>query len=137
MSDTARAADNERIVRQFYDLFAKGEMAAVAHLFSPEFLFVPAGKRGVLAGTHVGPQEILTFTERQMALTGGTWVPRPYDVLAGERHVAVLVTVTATRDGKSVLFRLVHVWRIEDGIARELRSYVDDQYGYDQFFSSR
>jgi ketosteroid isomerase-like protein len=129
------ASENERIVRLFYDLFAQGQMDQVAHLFSPEFLFVPAGKRSVLAGTRVGPQEILAFTERQMALTGATWIPRPYDILAGERHVAVLVTVTATRAGRSAHFRLVHVWRIEDGIARELRSYVDDQYAYDQFFS--
>jgi ketosteroid isomerase-like protein len=129
------AAENERLVRQFYELFAKGEMNNVAHLFSPDFVFVPAGKQSLLAGVRRGPEEILRFTEQQMEMTDGTWVPRPYDVLAGDRHVAVLVTVTATRRGRSVQFRLVHVWQIEDGVARELRSYVDDQYRYDEFFT--
>jgi ketosteroid isomerase-like protein len=128
------ASKNEQLVRRFYELFAKAEMGSVAHLFAPDFVFVPAGKHNLLAGARRGPEEILQFTEQQMALTDGTWVPRPYDVLAGDRHVSVLVTVTATRNGRSVQFRLVHVWRIEDGVARELRSYVDDQYRYDEFF---
>ena len=51
-----------------------------------------------------------------MDLTDGTWIPRPYDLLAGDRHVAVLVTVTATRDGRSKHFRLVHVRWIEGGL---------------------
>lgn len=128
------AAANEQLVRRFYELFAKAEMESVAHLFAPDFLFVPAGKHNVLAGVRRGPEEILQFTKQQMALTNDTWIPRPYDVLAGDRHVSVLVIVTATRNGRSVQFRLVHVWRIEDGVARELRSYVDDQYRYDEFF---
>lgn len=129
-----RAAENEQLVRRFYELFANAEMESVAHLFAPDFVFVPAGKHNVLAGVRRGPEEILQFTEQQMALTDDTWVPRPYDVLAGDLHVSVLVIVTATRNGRSVQFRLVHVWRIEDGVARELRSYVDDQYRYDEFF---
>lgn len=43
--------------------------------------------------------------------------------------------MSATRQGQSCQFRLVHVWHLVDGIARELRSYVDDQYLYDQFLS--
>jgi ketosteroid isomerase-like protein len=110
-------------------------MHTVAHLFADDFLFIPAGKHNQLAGPRRGAREILRFTEQQMDLTGGTWIPRPYDILAGDDHVAVLVQVQAVRDGRSVQFHLVHVWHIERGMATALHSYVDDQYVYDEFFS--
>jgi ketosteroid isomerase-like protein len=129
------AETNERFVRHFYELFARGEADGLGHLFADDFLFVPAGKRSPLARPRRGPREIFEFTREQMELTGGTWIPRPYDVLATARHVVVLVTVTATRDGQTCQFNLVHVWHFANGLARELRSYVDDQYLYDQFLS--
>lgn len=126
---------NVQLISRFYERFARGEMHTVADAFAEDFLFIPAGKRNPLAGPRRGAPEILRFTAQQMELTGGTWVPRPEDILAGDEHVAVLVRVQATRNGRAEQFRLVHVWRVEGGRATELRSYVDDQYRYDRFFS--
>ena len=129
------AADNERFVRDFYALFARGDATALTHRFAEDFVFVPAGRNSPLAGPRRGPAEIFEFTRQQLEWTRGTWIPRPYDIAVGERHVVVLVTVTASRGTTTHEFRLVHVWRFEGGLARELRSYVDDQYAYDAFLS--
>jgi ketosteroid isomerase-like protein len=125
---------NVEFVQRFYELFARGEMHNLAHLFADDFVFMPAGKHCWLAGPRVGADELLRFTEQQSELTNGTWVPRPYDILASDEHAAVLVTVNATRNGHSHDFHLVHLWQIHDGRATQLRSYVDDQYAYDDFF---
>lgn len=81
------AQANEHLVRRFYELFSQGDAGSMAHLFAEDFLFVPAGKKSPLARPRSGPQEIFEFTREQMELTGGTWIPRPYDILATDRHV--------------------------------------------------
>jgi ketosteroid isomerase-like protein len=126
---------NIAFIQRFYELFARGEMHTTTSMFSEDFLFMPAGKYGQLAGPRRGPQALLSFTEQQMELTGGTWIPRPYDILASDAHVAVLVDVQATRGERTVQFRLVHVWHFKGGVATGLHSYVDDQYLYDEFFA--
>jgi len=131
----SRAEANERFVREFYELFAKGDAQQLASVFAEDFLFIPAGKKASLAQPRLGPRAIFEFMRRQLELTGGSWVPRPYDVVAGDRHVAVLVVVEATRADRRCTFHLVHVWRIIAGVAQELHSYVDNQYLYDEFLS--
>src|SRR5262249_15534911 len=69
------------LVGRFYGLFARGEMHTMADYFAEDFLFIPAGKHNQLAGPRRGAGEILRFTARQMELTDGTWIPRPYDLL--------------------------------------------------------
>src|SRR4051812_14483103 len=97
---------NIAFVQRFYDLFGKGEMGALAHLFDRDFLFMPAGRHCVLAGPRRGADELMRFTQQQAELTDGTWIPRPYDILASNEHAAVLVTVTATRRGVTREFQL-------------------------------
>jgi ketosteroid isomerase-like protein len=126
---------NVAFVKRFYELFGRGEVRTASSMFADDFLFVPAGKKCQLAAPRRGASEMLKFTELQSALTGGTWIPCPYDVLASDNHAVVLVTVTASRNGHRHEFRLAHVWRIESGRATELHSYVDDQYAYDEFFA--
>jgi ketosteroid isomerase-like protein len=125
---------NVEIVCHFYERFARGELASLVDFFADRFVFHPAGQACQLAGVRRGRHELLKFAVEQSKLTNGTWVPRPYAVLGSESHVAVLVTVDAQRGERSASFKLVHVWRIEQGRAVELRSYVDDQYAYDRFF---
>jgi ketosteroid isomerase-like protein len=126
---------NVEFILCFYDLFARGEMQRASELLSDDFVFFPAGKHCKLAGRRYGARGIMEFTQLQRDLTHSTWVPRPYDALASDNHVAVLVTVTATRNGCTREFHLVHVWQIANHHATELRSHVDDQYAYDQFFA--
>ena len=125
---------NIEFVRRFYGRFAAGELHTLGELLDDEFSFVPAGKNCPLAQPCRGLAEFFRFAERQRELTGGTWMPQPYDILASDDHAAVLVSVTASRGVIERSFRLVHVWRIRDGRGTELRSYVDDQYAYDTFF---
>lgn len=126
---------NVKFILRFYDLFARGEMQHASELLSDDFVFFPAGKQCRLAGPRYGARGILAFTRLQSGLTDGTWVPHPYDALASDNHAAVLVTVRATRNGFTHEFHLVHVWQIANNHASELRSHVDDQYAYDQFFA--
>ena len=123
------------LVREFYEAFARGDTAAMLEHCAADLRFVPAGKQSQLAGERRGGRAVLQFMADQQALTDGTWIPRPIDILASDAHAVALVVVEASRHGQTAAFRLVHVWHIEQGRATELHSYVDDQYRYDAFFA--
>ena len=126
---------NITLVREFYEAFARGDTVALLEHCAADLLFVPAGKQSRLAGVRRGGRALLQFMADQQALTDGTWIPRPIDILASDDHAVALVAVEARRHGQTEVFRLVHVWHIEHGCATELHSYVDDQYRYDAFFA--
>lgn len=130
------STEARELLRRFYGAFERGDLQGLAALVSSDFLFVPAGRHGPLAGARRGPEAMLGFARLQLELTGGTWVPRPYDLLLGESHAAVLVEVSARRADRARVFRLIHVWRIEGGVAVELRSCAEEPYEYDAFFSA-
>jgi ketosteroid isomerase-like protein len=129
------SAPEVEFLREFYSGFERGDLQTLARLVSPDFLFVPAGKDNPLAGERRGPGAMLDFARKQLEMTEGTWIPRPYDVLVGRDHAAVLVRVDAKRGERRCTFHLVHVWRIVQGVGTELRSLVDDLYAYDSFMS--
>jgi hypothetical protein len=65
-------------------------------------------------------------------ISGGIFM-EPYDLLQGEAHVTALNRMTIAIDGTSREFRVIHIFRIENGKIAELRSIPEDPYALDAF----
>lgn len=134
---TSQAEANKQLVLDYFDAWARGDVAEGESYWADDFVGFQAG-HGPLAGYYHGPQE---FHERwingTLALTGGRWtVERAEVVLAGEDGVVVIAYEWMERDGKGRIDteKLV-VYTIRDGKIRTCRMYDGDQGAIDEFLS--
>jgi ketosteroid isomerase-like protein len=81
-----------------------------------------------LRGEYVGKDEVLGFFGKMMRLYDGTLRLEVLDILAGEKHGAVLTKEEFQHDGKTVTFRSIHLWETHDGKFSAFRVYYDDAY---------
>lgn len=127
------AETDAEALRSGYEAFAKGDMDAVAKLFSPDIRWNIGGKSEI-SGTYEGHEAVFAFFGRLMELTEGTFQVEIHDLLASDDHVVVLVRESATRGDKHLDSNEVHVWHLDDGIATEYWGIPQDQYKVDAFF---
>ena len=125
---------NGVIIRKAYDAFAAGDVPAVFATLDPTITWHVPG-HGPLSGDYAGHEQIGGFFRHTMELSGGTFRIDVHHVLADGDLVVVLVTVHARRNGASVLFPEVHVWRLKDGKAVEFCEYQGDELREDRFWS--
>jgi hypothetical protein len=91
--------------------------------------------RNRLSGEHKGRDAIRAFLETAMELTRGTLRPEIHDVLADDEHVALLVELSADRDGKRFAWAAVDVYHVRDGVIQEHWVAESNQYVVDELFS--
>ena len=125
---------NGTIIRKAYEDFARGNIPAVFAVLDASITWHVPGY-SPLSGDYVGHEQIGRFFQRTMELSAGTFSIDLHDVLAKDDLVVVLVTVKAQRNGVSVSFPEVHVWRMKDQKAIEFREYQGDEQREDQFWS--
>jgi hypothetical protein len=70
-----------------------------------------------------------------MQETGGSFKANIHDMLANDEHGVALVNVSATRDGKSLDARIVHVFHMRGGKMTEFWAISEDPQLFDEFFS--
>lgn len=128
------AEDNAERVRSGYEAFSKGDLETVSKLFAPEIRWHIPG-RSHLAGTYTGHDEVFGLFGTLVQETGGTFKVDIHDLLASDDHVVVLVRGSAERGGRNLDSNDVHVWHIEDGLAKEFWSCPVDAYAADEFWS--
>ena len=125
---------NALLLEKLYAAFSQGDVEAVLELCSDKITFQIAGKSR-LAGKYTkatfGPE----FVGKLLEMSGGTLKIEIHDILASDRHAAVLVTDTLTRKGEKVQVRTVHVWRFENGKPVAWYEYPRDMYQYDAVWS--
>jgi len=126
---------NAAIVRKVYQDFAKGDIPAVFAAFDPAITWHVPG-HSPLSGDFKGHGQIGAFFQRTMELSGGAFSIDVHHVLADGDVVVVLTTVNARRHGQSASFSEVHVWKLQNGKAREFREYQGDEQREDRFWSS-
>jgi hypothetical protein len=68
-----------------------------------------------LAGEYVGKAEVLNFFRKMMQLYGGTLRIQVVDILAGEKHSAVLTREESQYNGEILTFRSVHLREVRGG----------------------
>ena len=94
------------------------------------------GRRGALAGEHVGRDAVFAFLGRVVALTDGTFDLDLVDVVAGDDRAVVLFRGHGTRpDGRVLDNPTSLVIRLQDGQAIEVDEFVWDLDHVETFWS--
>ena len=125
---------NLQRARAGYEAFATGDLATVSDLMSDDIVW-HSGGNNILTGDYEGKEAVLGYFGKLVQETAGSFKNDIHDMLANDDHGVALVTVSATRGGRSIDARLVHVFHMRDGKMTEFWSIADDQKLFDDFWS--
>jgi uncharacterized protein len=128
------AAENEALVRAIFAAFARKEGFALRGLFAEDAVWTVPG-RGVMAGVFRGREEIFRFLARLPKETDGTYSSSLRDVLSSADRAAALYTASGTRRGRTLELEQVLLFRIEDGLVREVLALPSDPEAFEEFWS--
>ncbi len=129
------AAENEAVVREIFGAFARQEGFALRGLFAEDAVWTVPGQ-GVMAGVFRGREEIFRFLTRLPKETGGTYSSSLHDVLSSPDRAAALYTARGTRRGRTLELDQVLLFRIEDGLVREVLALPSDPEAFEAFWSA-
>jgi uncharacterized protein len=127
-------AENEAIVRRIFDAFARKEGFALRGLFAEDAVWIVPG-RGVMAGTYRGRDEIFRFLARLPKETGGTYGSELQDVLVSDERAAALYRARGTRLERTLELDQVLLFRIEQGLVREVLAIPSDPDAFKAFWA--
>jgi uncharacterized protein len=122
---------NAARIRDGYAAFAKGDFATLNELFAEDLVWRDAG-RNQLAGEYRGRDAVYGFFGKLMAVTEGTFHIDLHAVVADDEHGVALVTLTASRGGRSAEVKEAHVFHLRDGRVTEFWNASTDMYAYDE-----
>jgi len=91
--------------------------------------------RGVMAGTYRGRETILRFLGRLPGETDGTYGSELVDVLASETRAAALYRAHGARRGRTLELDQVLLFRIEDGLVRDVLALPSDPEAFEAFWA--
>jgi hypothetical protein len=128
------AAENDALVRAIFDAFARREGFALRGLFAEDAVWTVPG-RGVMAGVYRGRDEIFRFLARLPKETGGTYGSSLRDVLASDERAAALYTAKGSRHGRTLELDQVLLFRIDDGLVREVLALPSDPEAFEEFWA--
>lgn len=128
------AAANAKLVRRIFDAFARREGLALRGLFADDAVWTVPGK-GVMAGTYRGREEIFRFLARLPKETDGTYGSELADVLASETRAAALYRARGSRHGRALELDQLLLFRIEDGLVREVLALPSDPDAFEEFWA--
>jgi hypothetical protein len=128
------AAENEALIRQIFEAFARKQGFALRGLFADNAVWTVPG-RGVMAGVYRGRDEIFRFLARLPKETDGTYASELRDVLASEDRAAALYRASGTRHGRRLELDQVLLFRIEDGLVREVLALPSDPEAFEAFWT--
>jgi hypothetical protein len=128
------AAENEALVRQIFEAFARKQGFALRGLFAEDAVWtVPGG--GVMAGVYRGREEIFRFLARLPKETDGTYASELRDVLASEDRAAALYRASGSRRERELELDQVLLFRIEDGLVHEVLALPSDPEAFEAFWA--
>jgi ketosteroid isomerase-like protein len=128
------AAENESLVRRIFEAFARKEGFALRGLFAETAVWTVPG-RGVMAGVYRGRDEIFRFLARLPKETDGTYGSTLRDVLVSEDRAAALYTARGSRRGRELELDQVLLFRIDDGLVREVLALPVDPEAFEEFWA--
>lgn len=128
------AHPNEDLMRRGYEAFSAGDLDTVMSIFADDIAWHIGGD-SELAGDYKGHQEVLGFFGKLMELSEGTFRLSVHDILANDRHAAVLVDFHVERGGRSLDSKEVHAWHVSGGKATEFWGFPEDQAAFDAIFA--
>jgi uncharacterized protein len=128
------AADNEALVRRVFEAFARKEGFALRGLFAEDAVWSVPGS-GVMAGVYRGRDEIFRFLARLPKETDGTYGSQLRDVLASDERAAAVYRARGARLGRTLELDQVLLFRIDDGLIREVLALPSDPDAFEAFWA--
>jgi ketosteroid isomerase-like protein len=125
---------NVQRLREGYEAFAKGDLAALREFFADDILWHVPGDSPI-SGDYKGYDEVMGFFGRIMQETNGTLRNDVHDMLANDEHAVVLVDTSAQRGDKTLKARAAHVMHIKDGKITEFWNFTEDSTVFSDFWS--
>ena len=124
---------NEAVARQIFDAFERRDGFALRGLFADDATWTVPG-RGAVAGVYRGREEIFRFLGRLPKENGGTYSSRLIDALASRERAAVLYRASGTRNGRTLDHDQGLLFRIEEGVVREVTALPLDPRAFEEFW---
>ena len=134
MAVASRRAANEDVVRRIFGAFADKQGFALRDLFAPDAVWIVPGD-GAMAGVHRGREAIFRFLARLPKETGGSYSSQLVDVLASDDRAAALYRASGERRGRRLDLDQVLLFRIEDGLVREVLALPSDPGAFEAFWA--
>ena len=128
------AAENEALVRRIFEAFARNEGFALRGLFADDAVWTVPG-RGIMAGVYRGREQIFRFLAKLPKETDGTYASELRDVLASRDRAAALYRASGTRHGRRLELDQVLLFRIEDGLVRDVLALPSDPEAFEAFWA--
>jgi ketosteroid isomerase-like protein len=128
------AAENAAIVRRIFDAFARKEGLALRGLFAEDAVWSVPGS-GAMAGVYEGREAIFRFLAKLPRETDGTYGSQLIDVLASDERAAALYRARGRRHGRSLELDQLLVFRIEDGLVRDVLALPSDPDAFEAFWA--
>jgi hypothetical protein len=91
--------------------------------------------RGAMAGRYQGREEIFRFLARLPKETNGTYSSELLDVLASDERAAALYRARGERRGRTLQLEQVLLFRVEDGLVREVLALPSDPEAFEAFWA--
>jgi ketosteroid isomerase-like protein len=88
-----------------------------------------------MAGEYRGREEIFRFLARLPKETDGTYRSELEDVLTSDERAAVLYRASGTRRGRTLEIDQVLLFRIQDGLVREVLALPSDPEAFEEFWA--
>ena len=107
-------------IRELFAAFEKGDLATITAVIPEDAVWHFPGRRGKLAGDHVGREAILRFLLQVPALTGGTFHLALEHVVADDTRAAVFFHGSGERNGKRLDNPTVLRIHLRDGRVQEI-----------------
>ena len=128
------AAENDSIVRQMFDAFARKEGFALRGLFAEDAVWNVPGD-GIMAGVYRGRDEIFRFLARLPRETEGTYGSELVDVLSSDGRAAALYRARGLRHGRRLELDQVLLFTIDGGLVREVLALPSDPEAFEAFWA--
>ena len=126
---------NAARIRALFAAFEKGDLATITAVIPEDVTWHFPGRRGKLAGDHVGREAVLRFLLQVPSLTGGSFHVTLEHVVADDTRAAVFFRGSGERDGKRLDNPTVLRIHLRDGQVQEIWEYVWDLDHVEAFWS--
>jgi ketosteroid isomerase-like protein len=122
-------------IRELFAAFRAGDVATIQATIPADAIWHFPGRRGRLAGDHVGREAVFAFLVNVRTLTEGSFELELIDVLANDHHAVALFRGHGRRDGKTLDNPTCLRMRLRDGQVAEVWEFVWDLYHVDDFWA--
>jgi len=114
-----------------YAAFSVGDFVALNDLFADDLLWHETG-RSHLAGDYLGRDAVYELFGKLLEVTEGSLHIDVHTIFADDEHGVALVTVMASRGGKTIRVNDAHVFHLREGKVVEFWNATTDAYALDE-----